>query len=188
MCGRAVALVVIVAVSVSACAESPVDPGSSTSGDVLLQPRPGTGLVIESLTGATAPILGIPLAEVVIDQAIITDLMLVEDVASGLFGLEASGVLRAHGDVLGTETVTQNFTTTLGLTSDGPGQCDVVEVDLGPIDFDRLDPLVTVDVPETNVTARGSGAVGSLLCNLSTVLNIPGRAARGLVQALNNII
>jgi hypothetical protein len=176
------------AVSISACADSPVDPQRSTHESVLLQPRPGTGLVIESLTGATAPIVSLPLGEVVIDQAIITDLMLVEDVASGLFGLQATGVLRAHGDVLGTETVTQNFTTTLGLTSEGPGQCDVVEVDLGPIDIDRLDPIVTVDVPETNLTARGSGAVGSLLCNLSTVLNVPGRAARGLVRALNNII
>lgn len=187
---RTPALAAILGVTLGACGETPTAPQSMEPAQLSSHqgPQPGTGLVLDNLTGVSAPVVGIPLADVIIDEAVITDLKLVEDIASGLFGLQASGVLEAHGGVLGSDVVTQDFTTTLGITSSGPGQCDVVTLDLGGISFDRLSPIVTVDVPATTVTGRGSGAVGSLLCNLSPLLNAPGRAAQGLVRALNNII
>jgi hypothetical protein len=185
----AIARTGILALGIAACGEAPTAPVSDNSAQLSPQERPqlGTGLVLDNLTGAALPIVGIPLTDVVIDEAIITDLHLVEDIASGLVGLQATGVLEAHGGVLGSDVVTQDFTTTLGITSSGRG-CEIVTLDLGEIAVDRLSPIVTVDVPATTVSGRGSGAVGSLLCTLSPLLNAPGRAAQAIVQALNNII
>lgn len=185
---RTTTLTVLVAVGIGGCGESPVSPESSAPEQVAFARRPGTGLVLENLTGVTVPVLGIPLGDVVIDQAIITDLKVIEDAVGNIIGLEAEGVLQLTGGVLGTTVLTEDFTTILGITSDGPGQCDIVTIDLGPIDVTRLDPLARVDVPTTTVTGRGSGAVGSLLCNLGALLDLPGRAIRGIVQALNNLI
>ena len=186
---RTTTLTVLVAVGVGACGgETPVSPKLSVPEQVAFARRPGTGLALENLTGVTVPILGIPLGDVIIDQAIITDLKVIEDLAGNIVGLQAEGVLQLTGGVLGTTVLTQDFLTVVGITSDGPGQCDVVSINLGPIDVTRLDPLARVDVPAATVTARGSGAVGSLLCNLGALLNIPGRAIRGIVQALNNLI
>jgi hypothetical protein len=146
--------------------------------------------VLESLTGVSVPIVG-QLAEVVIDQAVITELFLVEDVVSGVIGLEAEGVLQLTGGVLGTDVVTQNFRTEVGLTSSGPGKCSLLTVNLGPIAVDALG-LAEVDAPVATVDARGSGAVGSLLCNLGNLLSgVVGGATRGvqgLVNAINRVI
>ena len=159
-----------------------------TPGVSLQQQRPGTGIVLDNLTGVTLPILGLPLGEVVVDQAIITDLKLVEDVAGTIIGLEAEGVLQLTGGVLGTDVITEDFSTIVGVTSTGFGRCDLVSIDLGPIALDALDPVLTVDAPTTDVTVRGSGAIGSLLCNLGQVLGGLGGAVEGLVQGINNII
>ena len=187
---RTTTLTVLVAVGIGGCGETPVSPVSPESTETVaaFQVHPGTGLVLENLTGVTVPVLGIPLGDIVIDQAIITDLKVIEDAVGNIIGLEAEGVLQLTGGVLGTTVLTEDFTTILGITSDGPGQCDIVTIDLGPIDVTRLDPLARVDVPAATVTGRGSGAVGSLLCNLSALLNLPGRVVRGIVQALNRLI
>ncbi len=187
--GRALPLAL--AVLGGGCGESPTAPATPEpfAGSALQQnQRPGTGLVLDNLTGVTVPVLGIPLGDVVIDQAIITDLHVVEDITGAIIGVEAEGVLQLTGGVLGTDVVTEDFTTIVGITSTASGRCDIVSIDLGPIDVGILDPLATVDVPTADVTARGSGAVGSLLCNLGQLLSAPGRAIEGLVNALNNLI
>lgn len=187
--GRALPLVL--AVLGGGCGEGPVAPAAREplGGPALQQnQRPGTGLVLDNLTGVTVPVLGIPLGDVVIDQAIITDLHVIEDIAGAIIGVEAEGVLQLTGGVLGTDVVTEDFTTIVGITSSASGRCDIVSIDLGPIDVGILDPLATVDVPTADVTARGSGAVGSLLCNLGQLLSAPGRAVEGLVNAINNLI
>jgi hypothetical protein len=77
------------------------------------------------------------------------------------------------------------------VASSGPGKCDVLTVDLGPIAIDALG-AVSVDAPEAAVTPRSSGALGSLLCNLGNLLQPPvsgvTSAVRGLVNAINRII
>jgi hypothetical protein len=174
-----------------ACGESPVAPATHEplGGPALQQSqRPGTGLVLDNLTGVRAPVLGIPLADVVVDEAIITDLHLVEDIVGTIIGVEAEGVLQLSGGVLGTEVVTEDFSSIVGITSTGFGRCDLVSIDLGPIDIEALDPVLTIDVPTADVTARGSGAVGSLLCNLGQLLGAPGRAVEGIVNGINNLI
>jgi hypothetical protein len=76
------------------------------------------------------------------------------------------------------------------VTSSGPGQCDLITLDLGPLAFEGLG-IVTVDVEPVTLAGKGSGAVGSLLCNLGSLIGgiggiVPG--VGGLVNALNNQI
>jgi hypothetical protein len=127
----------------------------------------------------------------VIDQAVITNFALVENTVGQIVGLEATGVLQLTGGVLGSNVVTEDFTTVVSVTSSGPGQCDLVTVDLGPIGIDALG-VASVDVPAASVVGRGSGAVGSLLCNLGQALSglVGGvtSGVQGLVNALNNLI
>ena len=97
------------------------------------------------------------------------------------------GVLQLTGGVLGTDVVTQDFSTTVAVTSGGNGQCGVVTLDLAPIDINAL--VAQVDLPAATVDAKSSGALGPLLCNLGQALLQPiADAVRGLVQALNNLI
>ncbi len=189
----ALALPLALAALGGGCSESPTEPpadgrGDPIAGPLFQQQRPGTGIVLDALTGVTVPVIGLPLAEVVVDQAIITDLQVVEDIAGTIVGLEAEGILRLTGGVLGTDVVTEDFHTIVGVTSTGFGRCDIVSIDLGPIEVGVLDPLATVDVPAADVTVRGSGAIGSLLCNLGQLLGAPGRAVEGIVGAIDNLI
>jgi hypothetical protein len=190
---RTALLALPLALGAGACADGPTAPAAagsvgSTGGVVLQQNRPGTGLVLDNLTGVTVPILGVPLGDVIVDQAIITDLKVVEDLAGAIVGVEAEGVLQLTGGVLDTDVLSEDFSTIVGVTSTGQGRCDLVSIDLGPIAVEALDPLATVDVPTTDVTERSSGAVGPLLCNLGAILGAPGAAVQGLVNAINNLI
>lgn len=169
-----------------ACAEQPASPdATATIHSPMMQKRPGTGLILESVTGLSLPLIG-QLGDVVIDQAELTNFAIVENVVGQIVGVEVEGVLQLTGGVLGTDIVSENFLTTVQVTSSGFGQCEVVTLDLGPIDVNAL--VAQVDVPAATVTARGSGAVGSLLCALGQLLNPVTNGVRGIVQALNNLI
>ena len=189
MQGRLAFPVVALAAVLVGCADAPVAPNAAVP-DVARQgnARPGTGLVLESVTGLTVPLLGIPLGDVVIDEAVITDLHLIEDVAGAIIGIEAEGILQLTGGVLGTDVVTENFRTDVGITSSGPGKCDLVTIDLAPINVDVLQQVAEVNVPAAEVNARGSGAVGSLLCTLGALLGGLGSGVEGVVNGINNLI
>jgi hypothetical protein len=68
-----------------------------------------------------------------------------------------------------------------------------VSIDLGSIGINALN-LASLDLPTATITGKGSGAIGSLLCNLGNLLSglvsggtgSPG--AQGVVNALNNQI
>jgi hypothetical protein len=189
--GRAAAL--LLAVVLGACAEAPTAPeAGAITARAMTQPlaKEGTGLVLQSLTGVTLPLIG-RVGTVDVDQAVITNLVLVEDVVGNIVGLEAEGVLTITGGVLGKEVISEDFLTQVKVASSGPGKCDVLTVDLGPIGIDALG-AVSVDALEAAVTPRSSGAVGSLLCNLGKLLQPPvsgvTSAVRGLVNAINRII
>jgi len=184
------------AVVLGACAEVPTAP---TAPDAVLetasgmtQPlaKDGTGLVLQSLTSVKLPLIG-RVGDVNVDQAVLTNLVLVEDVLGNVVGLEAEGVLSVTGGVLGSEIVSEDFLTQVRVASSGPGKCDVLTVDLGPIGIDALG-AVSVDAPGAAVTSRSSGALGSLLCNLGNLLQPPvsgvTSAVRALVNAINRII
>ena len=187
-------VVALLALGGLACSDSPVEPSRTPPVKPTFQtaaPK-GTGLVLNSLTGLSLPLIG-SLGNITINQAEITNFALVENTVGAIVGLEADGVLQLTGGVLGSNVVTQNFSTTASVTSSGPGQCNLVSIDLGPIDINALN-LASVDLPTASVTGKGSGAVGSLLCNLGNLLSglvsggtgSPG--AQGVVSALNNQI
>lgn len=164
-----------------ACAEHPASPDSP----LMQQNREGTGLILESVTGVSLPLLG-QLGDVVIDQVVLTNFALVENVVGQVVGVEVEGVLQLTGGVLGSEVVSEDFVTIVQVTSSGFGQCDIVTLDLGPIDINLL--VAQVDVPAATVTGRGSGLVGNLLCALGQLLNPVTSGVRGVVQALNQLI
>ena len=176
------------------CGEAPTAPNRPAATNTINMQRGqqhGTGLVLDNLTGLQLPLVG-KVGDVVIDQANITHLVLVEDVVGNIVGLQADGVLKLTGGVLGTDVVTQDFLTEIHVASSGPGQCDVLTVDLGPVTIDALGTAVSVDVPQADVTPKASGALGPLLCNLGQALQpvVSGVTAgvRGLVNAINGIL
>jgi hypothetical protein len=174
------------AFGIVSCAEPVAAPHATAPGGVLLQRAPGSGLILNSLTGLSVPLVG-QLGTVDIDQAVITNFTLVENTVGQIIGLEAEGILQLTGGVLGTDVITEDFSTLVTVTSSGPGQCDLVTIDLGPIAIDALG-LATLDIPAASVTGRGSGAVGSLLCNLGSLLNaITGGITSGVQGLVNQI-
>ena len=193
---RRIAGAFAVALTLGACTEAPVAPDATArtaalGGPQLAKAPDGTGLVVDNATGVDLPLIG-RVGTVNIDQAIITELVLVEDLAGNIIGVNANGVLQLSGGVLGSDIVTQDFTTDVLVASSGKGQCDIVNIDLGPVAIDALGRTVFVDVPQGSVTPRASGALGPLLCNLGSLLNAPigqvTSGVRGIVNAINRII
>jgi hypothetical protein len=74
----------------------------------LSAPPRGSGLSLDSITGLTVPLIG-QLGDVVTDQAVITNFALVENTVGQIVGLEATGVLQLTGGVLGSNVVTEDF-------------------------------------------------------------------------------
>jgi len=193
---RNLTIALTTALALSACSETPVGPGTTSaptlgSGPAFAKSVSGTGLVLDNVTGISLPLIG-QVGNVTINQAVITQLGVVQDVAGNIIGVDANGVLQLTGGVLGTDVLTQNFSTDALILSSGKGQCDVLTVDLAPITLDALGGAVSVDVPQAAVTPRASGAVGPLLCNLGSLLNAPvgqvTSAVRGIVNAINQIL
>lgn len=193
---RNLTIALTIALALSACSETPVGPGTTSvsalgSGPAFAKSVTGTGLVLNDVTGLSLPLIG-QVGTVTINQAVITQLGVVQDVAGNIIGVDANGVLQLTGGVLGTDVLTQNFSTDALILSSGNGQCDVLTVDLAPITLDALGSAVSVDVPQAAVTPRASGAVGPLLCNLGSLLNAPvgqiTSAVRGIVNAINRIL
>ena len=185
-----------IALALGACSETPVGPGTTSvftlqSGPAFAKSVTGTGLVLDNVTGLSLPLIG-HVGDVTINQAIITQLGVVQDLAGNIIGVDATGALQLTGGVLGTDVITQNFTTDALILSSGKGQCDVLSVNLAPITLDALGGAVSVDVPQASVTPRASGALGPLLCNLGSFLNAPvgqiTSAVRGIVNAINQIL
>ena len=193
---RTAGLALILAIGLSACSDAPAGPPAAARPGIpdvpqLAKAADGSGIVLDNLTGVSLPLIG-RVGNVVIDQAIITELIVVEDLLGNIIGVEAEGVLRLTGGVLGSEIVTEDFTTRAQVLSSGQGQCDVVNIDLAPVALDALGRTVAVDVPQTSITPRASGAVGPLLCALGSLLNAPigqvTSGVRGIVNAINRII
>src|SRR5438045_9384605 len=124
-----------------ACTENPAAPDSNHT--LSFAKQKGTGLTLSSVTGLNLPLIG-QLGDVNIDQAVITNFALVENTVGQIVGLQAVGVLQLTGGVLGTDVLTENFSTTARVPSSGPGQCDLITIDLGQISIDALAASVAV--------------------------------------------
>src|SRR5437867_3315511 len=184
--------ILVLAIGAGACGESPAAPRRAVPSQSLQAASKGTGLVLNSLTSVSVPLIG-HLGDVTIDQVQITNFTLLENAVGAIVGLQVDGVLQLSGDVLGTPVVTEDFTTWASITSSGPGQCSLVTIDLNLISIDALG-VVSVDLPVARLTGKGSGVVGTLLCNLGSMLSgllsggVGSPGAQGVVNALNNQI
>jgi hypothetical protein len=184
--------ILVLAIGAGACGESPAAPRRAVPSQSLQAASKGTGLALNSLTGLSVPLIG-DLGDLTINQAEITNFTIIENAFGAVAGLQVDGVLQLSGDVLGTRVVTQDFTTWATITSSGPGQCTLVTIDLNLIYIDALG-LASVDLPVATLTGKGSGVVGTLLCNLGSMLSgllsggVGSAGAHGVVNALNNQI
>jgi hypothetical protein len=151
----------------------------------------GTGIQVDVVPTVTLP-LGLG-GSINIDQAVITHFALIENTVGQIIGLDVTGTLSGTavnvlGGVIGVNA--NPFTAEASITPTGPGQCTLVNIDLSSLNLNVLG-LVSGTLP-LSVTASGSGAVGSLLCNLSNALS--GLASGGspnaqsIVNALNRQI
>ena len=89
--------------------------------------------------------------------------------------------------VLGTDVVTEDFATDATVTPSDP-QCRALTIDLGPITLDAL--AASVDVPAASVHVDASGAVGTLLCQLTSLLasGAPAAQVQQVVNAIDGAI
>ena len=191
---KLVASTALLTLGVGACGENPVSPTRPSPGVALQQQVPkGTGLAVDIVPNVTLP-LGLG-GTITIDQVVITNFALIENTVGQIVGLEVTGNLSGTAvDVLGNliGVNVEPFTANVAVTSQGPGQCSVVTLDLTGLDLDVLG-LVTGHLP-VNVDVKGSGAVGSLLCALGNLLGGLGSGlsgtpgAQGVVDAINNQI
>ena len=184
----------MLATGVSACSDTMVSPRPPASTVAFQQSPPkGTGLSLDLVPNVTLP-LGLG-GSITIDQAVITNFALVENTVGQIVGLQATGDLSgtavdALGNTIGVGA--QPFTANVSVTSSGPGQCSVVSLNLSGLNLSALG-IVNGTLP-ASVDVKGSGAVGSLLCNLGSLLSgltsgltgSPG--AQGVVNAINNQI
>lgn len=184
----------LIGLGTMACSENVSAPRTPLSSPSFQQAAPkGTGLALDLVPNLTLP-LGLG-GSLTVNQAVISNFALVENTVGQIIGLQATGTLsgtavNALGNLVGVSA--QPFTANVAITSSGPGQCSLVTLDLSSLNVNGLG-LVTATLP-ANVTVKGSGAVGSLLCNLGNLLSgltsgLSGSSgAQGVVNALNNQI
>jgi hypothetical protein len=152
----------------SACSDNPTAPSRiaplPTAEAVKL---PGTGIVLRSPLWVGLPLIG-QIGTVNIDQAVITNISLVENIVGQIVGLQVDGVLTLTGGVLGSDVLRVPFTTSAAVTPGGPGACSVVTLSLGRVRVDAL--AASIDIPALTLNGTGSGVVGTLLCRLAALL------------------
>jgi hypothetical protein len=174
------------ALGIGACSDNPVAPERLAIPDAPLmqaEPRDGTGLVVDNLTGVSLPIVG-EVATLDIDQAVITNVVL-DRIVGGVIGLTVTGTVTGEKvTALGSEVVSEEFTSTLTITPSGGGGCKAVDVNLGPLTIDALG-LVTEDVQTVSADAFASGAAGGLICALGSAVS---GAVGGVTRVVENIL
>lgn len=150
----------------------------------------GTGIAVNVVPTVTLP-LGLG-GSININQAVITHFALIENTVGQIVGLDVTGTLSGTavnllGGIVGVSA--DPFTAEASITSSGPGQCTLVTLDLSSLNLNVLG-LVSGTLP-LNITATGSGAVGSLLCNLANALSglasggTASSSAQSIVNSLN---
>ena len=180
-------------VVVGACSENPSAPSSRTIPNPSMQGLGGTGIQVNIVPTVTLP-LGLG-GSININQAVITHFALVENTVGQIVGLDVTGTLSGTavnllGGVVGVNA--NPFTAEASITSSGTGQCNLVTLDLSSLNLNVLG-LASGTLP-LNITAKGSGAVGSLLCNLGNALSglasggTASSNAQSIVNSLNSRI
>lgn len=177
---RVTTLVLALALSSSACGSDVTAPEPALVPDEearLQRPESGTGLALESFTQGL-PIVG----DIQVTEVVLTEF------STFLGGLQVSGTITGTSLTIPGLTVTEDFTTDVLVSSSSAGRCDIITIDLAPIQANVLG-IIGLDIPVAEVAGRGSGAVGSLLCVLGSIVQpVVGGIVSGLVAALNALL
>jgi hypothetical protein len=106
-----------------------------------------------------------------------------------------NGQLVANGTLTSTITniatgAVQTVTQAISVPITASGTCQILHLDLGPLDLNLLGLKVHLNEVVLDITAQ-SGAgnlLGNLLCAVANLLNNPAAPAGGLAGLLNNIL
>jgi hypothetical protein len=113
------------------------------------------------------------------------------DLAINRFAVQ-NGVLTAIGTLTGTLTdslgTVVSVTQAVALPVNVSATCEILHLELGPLDLDLLGLVVHLDQIVLDITAeQGGGLLGDLLCSLADLLN--GNAAlNAIARLLNNVL
>jgi hypothetical protein len=166
---RMTVLALPLALGLSACSDNPAAPPRMAPTVAEAVRLPGTGIVIRSPIWVGLPLIGgLVHGTVDINQAVITNISPVTDIAGQIVGLQVDGVLNLTASALGSQVLRVPFTSSVALTPGGPGACSVVTVDFGQVHLNAL--LGSVDIPALTVNGTGSGLVGTILCRVAALL------------------
>ena len=106
-----------------------------------------------------------------------------------------NGVLSAVGTLTGTLTnslgaVIGTITQSLALpVTNISGTCDILHLELGPLDLNLLGLMVHLDKVVLDITAQqGGGLLGDLLCSVADLLNNGSAPLSSIARLLNNIL
>lgn len=106
-----------------------------------------------------------------------------------------NGVLTAIGSLTGTltnslGTVIGTITQSLALpVTNISATCDILHLELGPLDLNLLGLVVHLDRVVLDITAQqGGGLLGDLLCSIADLLNNGSAPLSAIARLLNNIL
>lgn len=115
--------------------------------------------------------------------------------------LDITGFSRQNGQLVANGTLTstitniatgavQTVTSTVAVPVTGSGTCQILHLNLGPLDLNLLGLQVHLNQVVLDITAvPGAGnLLGNLLCSVAHLLDSPGNPAGGLSALLNQIL
>jgi hypothetical protein len=139
------------------------------------------------------PLKDVPITGVIDGVGTITGMFTVEqfDVVNGRLvarGAFTGQVKNAAGNVLGTFT---SFPLTLPVTNAQQGEtCEILHLELGPLDLDLLGLVVHLDRVVLDITAQaGPGKLlGNLLCGIAHLLDDTNASPNAIAARLNQLL
>ena len=147
-------------------------------------------MAIGTLTGDLTNTAAIPIAGTLANGGAFAGTFNLQNFAVQNGQLVAVGTLSgtltgALGNVIGTVS---NVTTTLAVTASGT--CQILHLELGPLDLNLLGLQVHLNRVVLDITAQsGPGnLLGNLLCSIAHLLDNPGNLLGAIVAQLNQII
>ena len=144
-------------------------------------PSSGTSALTTTVAGTATDVTGV--ISTVTGTLAITGFTVLNGQLAAVGTLTAT-ITNAAGDVIA--TITQAVTVPLQAS----GSCQILHLDLGPLDLNLLGLAVHLNEVVLDVTAvPGAGnLVGNLLCAVTHLLDNPSGQLSGLAGLLNNIL
>jgi hypothetical protein len=149
---------------------------------------PAASAAKPSATAVPVPITGtIPSIDGAFDGVFNLTNVIVQNGQLLAVGTLTGTLTNAAGAVLGTVT---NLPIQLPIGGGTTGSCQILHLELGPLDLNLLGLMVHLDKVVLDITAQsGSGnLLGNLLCAVAHLLDNSGNPLGGIAALLNNIL